>query len=163
MGEEATPKTEMINPALLDGVSANFIIKGPSGVEKSYPMRQLAVTIGRSDHCDISVKDSSMSGRHAEIRKLDGEIKVRDLGSANGIFLNGERIEEAELCEYPVEPSLLATELYHQELAPRSDGFVHLPDAPGLGVEPEASTIRRYLVDTQIKVGGRVLYETPKL
>jgi pSer/pThr/pTyr-binding forkhead associated (FHA) protein len=97
MGEEATPKTEMINPALLDGVSANFIIKGPSGVEKSYPMRQLAVTIGRSDHCDISVKDSSMSGRHAEIRKSQGEIKVRDLGSANGIYLNGERIEEAEL------------------------------------------------------------------
>ncbi|HWE25196.1 MAG TPA: FHA domain-containing protein [Myxococcales bacterium] len=87
----------MINPALLDGVSANFIIKGPSGVEKSYPMRQLAVTIGRSDHCDISVKDSSMSGRHAEIRKIDGEITVRDLGSANGIYLNGERIEEAEL------------------------------------------------------------------
>src|SRR2546421_6953022 len=97
MGEEATPKTEMINPALLDGVSANFIIKGPSGVEKSYPMRQLAVTIGRSDHCDIAVKDSSMSGRHAEIRKSDGEIKVRDLGSANGIYLNGERVEEAEL------------------------------------------------------------------
>src|SRR2546425_10647030 len=39
MGEEATPKTEMINPALLDGVSANFIVKGPSGVGKSYPMR----------------------------------------------------------------------------------------------------------------------------
>ena len=97
MGEEATPKTEMINPALLDGVSANFIIKGPSGVEKSYPMRQLAVTIGRSDHCDIAVKDLSMSGRHAEIRKSDGEIKVRDLGSANGIYLNGERVEEAEL------------------------------------------------------------------
>jgi len=97
MGEEATPKTEMINPALLDGVSANFIVKGPSGVEKSYPMRQLAVTIGRSDHCDISVKDSSMSGRHAEISKINGEIKVRDMGSANGIYLNGERIEEGEL------------------------------------------------------------------
>jgi len=97
MGEEATPKTEMINPALLDGVSANFIVKGPSGVEKSYPMRQLAVTIGRSDQCDISVKDSSMSGRHAEISKINGEIKVRDLGSANGIYLNGERIEESEL------------------------------------------------------------------
>jgi FHA domain len=97
MGEEATPKTEMINPALLDGVSANFIVKGPSGVEKAYPMRQLAVTIGRSDQCDISVKDSSMSGRHAEISKINGEIKVRDLGSANGIYLNGERIAEAEL------------------------------------------------------------------
>jgi pSer/pThr/pTyr-binding forkhead associated (FHA) protein len=97
MGEEATPKTEMINPALLDGVSANFIVKGPSGVEKSYPMRQLAVTIGRSDQCDISVKDSSMSGKHAEISKINGEIKVRDLGSANGIYLNGDRIEEGEL------------------------------------------------------------------
>ncbi|HYV67690.1 MAG TPA: FHA domain-containing protein [Myxococcales bacterium] len=97
MGEEATPKTEMINPALLDGVSANFIVKGPSGVEKSYPMRQLAVTIGRSDQCDISVKDSSMSGRHAEISKINGEIKVRALGSANGIYLNGERVEEGEL------------------------------------------------------------------
>jgi hypothetical protein len=97
MGEEATPKTEMINPALLDGVSANFIVKGPSGVERSYPMRQLAVTIGRSDQCDISVKDSSMSGRHAEISKINGEIKFRDLGSANGIYLNGERIEEGEL------------------------------------------------------------------
>src|SRR4051812_36751441 len=97
MGLEATPKTEMIDPALLDGVSANFIIKAPTGLEKAYPMRQIALTIGRSDQCDISVKDSSMSGRHAEISKLDGEIKVRDLGSANGVYLNGERVEEAEL------------------------------------------------------------------
>ena len=97
MGEEGTPKTEMINPALLDGVSANFIVKGPSGVEKAYPMRAVTVTIGRSDQCDIAVKDSSMSGRHAEISKINGEIKVRDLGSANGIYLNGERIEEGEL------------------------------------------------------------------
>jgi FHA domain len=97
MGEEGTPKTEMINPALLDGVSANFIVKGPSGVEKAYPMRAIAVTIGRSDQCDIAVKDSSMSGRHAEISKINGEIRVRDMGSANGIWLNGERVEEVEL------------------------------------------------------------------
>jgi FHA domain len=97
MGEEGSPKTEMINPALLDGVSANFIVKGPSGVEKSYPMRQLVMTIGRSDQCDISVKDGSMSGRHCEVSKINGEIRVKDLGSANGIWLNGERITDAEL------------------------------------------------------------------
>jgi hypothetical protein len=97
MGEEGSPKTEMINPALLDGVSANFIVKGPSGVEKSYPMRQLVMTIGRSDQCDIAVKDGSMSGRHAEVSKINGEIRVKDAGSANGIWLNGERIEDAEL------------------------------------------------------------------
>ena len=97
MGEEGSPKTEMINPALLDGVSANFIVKGPSGVEKSYPMRQLVMSIGRSDQCDISVKDGSMSGRHAEVSKISGEIRVKDAGSANGIWLNGERITDAEL------------------------------------------------------------------
>jgi hypothetical protein len=97
MGEEGTPKTEMINPALLDGVSANFIVKGPSGVEKAYPMRAITVTIGRSDQCDISVKDSSMSGRHAEVSKINGEIRVKDMGSANGIWLNGERVDDVEL------------------------------------------------------------------
>jgi len=97
MGEEGTPKTEMINPALLDGVSANFIVKGPSGVEKAYPMRAVSVTIGRSDQCDIAVKDSSMSGRHAEISKINGEIRVKDMGSANGIWLNGERVDDVEL------------------------------------------------------------------
>jgi pSer/pThr/pTyr-binding forkhead associated (FHA) protein len=95
--DTSSPKTEMIDPALLEGVSANFIVKAPSGLEKAYPMRQVTLTIGRSDQCDISVKDSSMSGRHAEIKKSDGDIKIRDLGSANGIYLNGERIEEAEL------------------------------------------------------------------
>jgi hypothetical protein len=43
------------------------------------------------------VKDGSMSGRHAEISKIDGEIRVKDLGSANGIWLNGERVEDVEL------------------------------------------------------------------
>ncbi|MFL5370024.1 MAG: FHA domain-containing protein [Myxococcales bacterium] len=95
--DTSSPKTEMIDPALLEGVSANFIVKAPSGLEKAYPMRQMTLTIGRSDQCDISVKDSSMSGRHAEIKKSDGDITIRDLGSANGIYLNGERIEEAEL------------------------------------------------------------------
>ena len=46
MGEEGPPKTEMINPALLDGVSANFIVKGPNGVEKAFPMRSITLAPG---------------------------------------------------------------------------------------------------------------------
>lgn len=38
-----------------------------------------------------------MSGRHAEISKINGEIRVKDMGSANGIWLNGERVEDVEL------------------------------------------------------------------
>jgi len=60
-------------------------------------MRTLVVSIGRSDQCDIAVKDGSMSGKHAEVSKFNGEIKVKDTGSANGIYVNGEKVEEAEL------------------------------------------------------------------
>jgi len=38
-----------------------------------------------------------MSGKHAEISKINGEIRVKDLGSANGIWLNGERVDDVEL------------------------------------------------------------------
>ena len=70
-------------------------------------------------------------------------------------------IQDASLCEYPVEPASLAAELSDDQVPVGSDGQVRLPDAPGLGVIPNAAAIRKYLVDTQIKVCGTVLYTTP--
>ncbi|HEY2031057.1 MAG TPA: FHA domain-containing protein [Myxococcales bacterium] len=81
----------------MDAATASFLVKAPNGQEKAYPMKAEVVIIGRSDRCDIAVKDGSMSGRHAEISTVDGEIRVKDLGSANGIWLNGERVEDVEL------------------------------------------------------------------
>jgi len=95
--ETSSPQTEMIDPALLEGIGANLIVKEPSGAVKTFPMRQDRFVIGRSDGCDLAIADSSVSGRHAEISRTDGDIKIRDVGSANGIYLNGERVEEAEL------------------------------------------------------------------
>src|SRR5256885_5039880 len=95
--DTSSQKTEMIDPALLEGIGANLIVKEPSGAVKTFPMRQDRFVIGRSDHCDLAIADSSVSGRHAEISRTDGDIKIRDVGSANGIYLNGERVEEAEL------------------------------------------------------------------
>ena len=48
-------------------------------------------------------------------------------------------------------------------LAPDSNGLLHVPDAPGLGIDPDLDGIRPYLVDTEIRVGGRLLYQTPDL
>ena len=95
--DTTSPKTEMIDPAFLEGIGANFIVKEPSGTVKTFPMRQDHFDIGRSDHCELTISDSSVSGRHAEISRTDGDIKVRDVGSANGVYLNGERVEEAQL------------------------------------------------------------------
>lgn len=67
------------------------------------------------------------------------------------------------LCEYPGQLSSLAYELTRDHLEPDANGEVSLPDAPGLGIEPDPATVRRYLVDTEIIVGGKVLYRMPEI
>lgn len=68
-----------------------------------------------------------------------------------------------DLCEYPAEPSPLARDLSCGALQPDGDGCVHVPEAPGLGVEPNPGAVRRYLVDAEIRVSGRSLYRTPEI
>jgi L-alanine-DL-glutamate epimerase-like enolase superfamily enzyme len=72
-------------------------------------------------------------------------------------------IEADVICEYPVQPKALAYEATREHLLPGPDGQVRLPEAPGLGVTPDLDALRTYLVDAEIKVGGRVLYRTPAL
>jgi L-alanine-DL-glutamate epimerase-like enolase superfamily enzyme len=67
------------------------------------------------------------------------------------------------ICEYPVEPRQLALDITGQHILPDADGRIHLPDGPGLGVTPDLAGIAPYLVDVEIRVGGRTLYRTPAL
>jgi pSer/pThr/pTyr-binding forkhead associated (FHA) protein len=53
--------------------------------------------IGRSRDCDITLEDPNASRRHAELRNEDGRWVVTDLGSTNGIKVNGRRVGEAVL------------------------------------------------------------------
>jgi FHA domain/Protein of unknown function (DUF3662) len=55
------------------------------------------VVIGRSRDCDLTLDDPNISRRHAEIRLEEGAYWVVDLGSTNGIEVNGSRVERAEL------------------------------------------------------------------
>jgi L-alanine-DL-glutamate epimerase-like enolase superfamily enzyme len=69
-----------------------------------------------------------------------------------------------EICEYPVELKPMAWELTGEtHLLPGADGLIHLPEAPGLGIRPDPAAIRKYLLDTEIRVGGKVLYRTPEV
>jgi hypothetical protein len=55
------------------------------------------VLIGRSRDCDITLEDPNASRRHAELRSEDGRWIVTDLGSTNGVKVNGRRVQEAVL------------------------------------------------------------------
>lgn len=70
-------------------------------------------------------------------------------------------LEKHELCEYPVEASSLAQELTAAHLTPDREGRVSLPDRPGLGIEPDLRALTKYLVETEIRVGGKIVYQTP--
>jgi Protein of unknown function (DUF3662)/FHA domain len=53
--------------------------------------------IGRSEECDVFLVDPSVSRTHAVVEVVEGEPNVRDLGSTNGTFVNGERVEARAL------------------------------------------------------------------
>src|SRR3954447_13696939 len=53
--------------------------------------------LGRSRECDVVIDDPNVSRRHAEMRCSDGSWAVADLGSTNGIKVNGRRGERSEL------------------------------------------------------------------
>jgi L-alanine-DL-glutamate epimerase-like enolase superfamily enzyme len=72
-------------------------------------------------------------------------------------------IEADLICEYPVEPKQLALDITTEHLQRDSNGQVNLPERPGLGLEPNRAALQHYLVDTEIKVKGQVLYRTPAL
>ena len=51
-------------------------------------------SIGRLETNDISIKEQHVSRQHAVINYRDGIFMITDLGSANGVFVNGTRIAE---------------------------------------------------------------------
>ncbi len=51
------------------------------------------VTLGRGSENDIAIDCGSVSVNHAEMRRVEGGYELRDVGSTNGIKLDGERME----------------------------------------------------------------------
>ncbi len=52
--------------------------------------------LGRSREADVVIDDANVSRKHAEVRPSGGSWTVRDLGSTNGVKVNGRRIQGAQ-------------------------------------------------------------------
>ena len=55
------------------------------------------VVIGRAKDCDVQLSDPNVSRRHAELRRENGDYWIVDLGSTNGMEVNGRQLERAQL------------------------------------------------------------------
>lgn len=66
----------------------------------SYPITRTTCRIGRSKNNEITLRDNSVSRRHAEIHRDQGdEFTLIDLNSLNGVFVNNEKIGRYKLQE----------------------------------------------------------------
>jgi hypothetical protein len=61
------------------------------------PLESTLLTIGRGLSNDIILEDARVSRHHAQLRYKTRRFWVTDLGSTNGTFVNGERVNEAPL------------------------------------------------------------------
>ena len=65
---------------------------------QSFPLGHAALTLGRATDCGIALTaDTSISRRQAEITYGAGRHSLRDLGSANGTVINGQRLADPHL------------------------------------------------------------------
>ncbi|MGM9992171.1 MAG: FHA domain-containing protein [Candidatus Bruticola sp.] len=73
----------------------------PAGVvpRSPYPINKEQIIIGRDIASDILLCNDSISRRHAEVVRSAEGWRVRDLGSSNGTFVNGQRVDEMLLVE----------------------------------------------------------------
>jgi hypothetical protein len=61
------------------------------------PVDREMVVVGRHPQCDARIDSIRVSRRHCCMTQKNGELMVRDLGSTNGIRINGQRVESGRL------------------------------------------------------------------
>lgn len=70
---------------------------------ESLPLAAPGIVVGRGNDADLRVNDPGVSRRHAEIRVTEDatgpRVSVHDLGSTNGVLVNGKRVENATLAD----------------------------------------------------------------
>ena len=77
---------------------------------KAIPLRNRNLKIGREPECDLILDNPQISRFHAEIFWKGPELMIRDLGSTNGVFLNGHKISEEAL--HNGDKVLIGTQMY---------------------------------------------------
>lgn len=78
-------------------MDAKLVMFKSNGQRKDFSLARATTVIGRAEDCGLRIPLPNVSRRHCEIAVSGDTIKVKDLGSANGTYVNNERVDEAEL------------------------------------------------------------------
>ena len=76
------------------------VIEGPAKGKRIWLKENECLEVGRVSSTDFSIPmDSHLSRRHLLLDSTQNGFRVRDVGSANGTYLNNERVTVRELCD----------------------------------------------------------------
>lgn len=106
------------------------------GAELVLPPAPSSVVIGRGERCDLQLPDADASREHATITRDHRGVRVRDLGSKNGVVVNGRPTRDAGLRdrdELQIGATVLA---FEDPAAAELDAVVAAPEAEVVLPEP---------------------------
>lgn len=90
-----------LGTTVLELVDANssrpsaWALVGEGSLNKRLELSQAVTTVGRDPSCEFCIESAMLSRKHAELR-VDGDVlRVSDLHSRNGTYINGQRIQNA--------------------------------------------------------------------
>jgi pSer/pThr/pTyr-binding forkhead associated (FHA) protein len=76
-------------------MDVNLVLLRKDGSTKNFPILSSITVIGRREDCDLCIPLMVVSKRHCQLSIEQNELNIKDLGSSNGTFINGRKIEEA--------------------------------------------------------------------
>lgn len=76
-----------------------FLVRPPTGAEHEVELQGTVAVLGRDPSSDLVLNDAKCSRRHAVLEAGPQGIAIRDAGSANGVYVNGQKVERASLKE----------------------------------------------------------------
>ena len=74
-----------------------LILTKPDGRSQEFLLNKPLVTLGRATTNDIVLVEGRVSRNHAQVQCTEDAIRLTDLNSANGVWLNGKRITETNI------------------------------------------------------------------
>src|SRR5687767_13462152 len=69
----------------------------PDGQRRSFSVARDMTVIGRREDCDLRIPLGDVSRKHCRLIKDGDALRVEDLGSSNGTYRNGQRVQQSEL------------------------------------------------------------------